>query len=371
MRVWDGLSSSSSISFDQAPPEAPIASMTENANLSRALLVRLAALDPISVFDKTSVASIDLGPPPASTANTSLNLSSYPHLTLSSGQTLVARLLVGADGLNSPARTFAGIASRGWDYDRHGFVATVKLSTGEPHDSTPSTKTTAYQRFLPSGPIALLALPNGFATLVWTVTPAQATHLKALTSHDLAAMINAAFRLEPVDINYMFTIPSGQASEFSWRESVSQIPTSATLPDLVEDIQSHSVASFPLRFRHADTYISSRIALVGDAAHTIHPLAGQGLNMGIGDVSALAATIEDTVAHGGDIGVEMNLEEYPRKVYARNARMLGVVDKLHWLYGMEGWLGVQVRGWGLNGVNRLGGLKEVLMRAAGGGEIFN
>lgn len=370
MRVWDGLLSSSSISFDQDPHEPPIAYMTENANLTRALLLRLSALEPISFFDKTSVASIDLGPPSAYTANTSLNLSSYPHLTLSSGRTLAARLLVGADGLNSPARTFAGISSRGWDYDRHGVVATVKLSTREHDDSTPSTIATAYQRFLPSGPIALLALPNGFATLVWTATPAQATRLKALAGIDLAAMINAAFRLEPVDINYMFTIPSGQASEFSWRESVSRIPTTSTLPGRVQDIQSHSVASFPLRFRHADTYISSRIALVGDAGHTIHPLAGQGLNMGIGDVSALAATIEDTVAHGGDIGVEMNLEGYPSKVYARNARMLGVVDKLHWLYSTEGWLGVQLRGWGLKGVDRLGGLKEVLMRAASGGEIF-
>lgn len=344
--------------------------MTENANLSRALLIRLAALGSISVFEKTSVAAIDLGPPPAHTASTSLNLSSYPHLTLSSGHTLAARLLVGADGLNSPVRKFAGIETRGWDYDRHGVVATVKLSTSE-QQSTSSTKATAYQRFLPSGPIALLALPNGFATLVWTATPAQAMRLKALTSPDLAAMINAAFRLEPVDLNYMFTIPSGQASEFSWRESVTRIPTSSDLPDLVEDVQSQSVASFPLRFRHADTYISSRLALVGDAAHTIHPLAGQGLNMGIGDVSALAATIEDTVSHGGDIGVEMNLEGYASKVYARNARMLGVVDKLHWLYGMENWVGVQVRGWGLKRVDRFGGLKEVLMRAASGGEIFS
>lgn len=370
MHVWDGLSSSSSISFDKTPPEPPIAYMTENANLTRALLLRLAALNPISVFDTTSVASIDLGPPPAYTANSALNLSSYPHLTLSSGRTLAARLLVGADGLNSPVRTFAGISSRGWDYDRHGVVATVKLSTKEHHDSTSSTDATAYQRFLPSGPIALLALPNGFATLVWTATPAQATRLKALTTPDLGAMINAAFRLEPVDINYMFTIPSGQDSEFSWRESVNRIPESSTLPGRVEDIQSHSVASFPLRFRHADTYISSRIALVGDAAHTIHPLAGQGLNMGIGDVCALATTIEDTVAHGGDIGVEMNLEGYASKAYARNARMLGVVDKLHWLYRMEGWLGVQVRGWGLKGVDRIGGLKEMLMRTASGGEIF-
>lgn len=373
MRVWDGLSSSSTISFDNPPPKPPIAYMTENANLTRALLARLDALPPISLFDKTSVAAIDLGPLPASAppVTSSLNLSSYPHLTLSSGHTIAARLLVGADGLNSPVRAFADIPSRGWDYDRHGVVATVKLAPAE-HADAAFKKVSAYQRFLPSGPIALLALPDDFATLVWTATPAQAAHLKSLASPDLVAMINAAFRLEPVDIKYMFTMSSGQASELSWREKfVIPAQASTSLPRSVQTIQSHSVASFPLRLRHADTYISSRIALVGDAAHTIHPLAGQGLNMGLGDVSALATTIHDIVTHGGDIGIEGNLEGYQSKVYAKNARMLGVVDKLHWLYSMEGWVGVQLRGLGLGMVERWGGLKGVLMKAASGGNIMN
>lgn len=365
MRVWDGLDSSARISFDNSLSESPIAHMIENANLSRALLERIAALHPISLYDRTSVASIELGPPPSSVSTiNSLNLSTYPHLTLSSGHTLAARLLVGADGLNSSVREFAGIPSRGWDYDRHGVVATLKLGPRESHHDAATA--TAYQRFLPSGPVALLPLPNDYATLVWTTTPTQAAHLTSLSSQDLLAMINAAFRLEPVDISYMFTIPTGQVSELSWRESVTTPnPFDIPLPPQIQSIQPGSIASFPLRFRHADTYISSRIALVGDAAHTIHPLAGQGLNMGLGDASALADAIQDCARHGGDIGVESNLEGYQSKVYAANARMLGVVDKLHWLYRMEGWLGVQLRGWGLKGVARFGGLKEFLMKAAG------
>lgn len=366
MRVWDGLDSSASISFDSSSSEYPLAHMIENANLTRALLERIAALRPISLYDKTSVASIELGPPPTSisTINT-LNLFNYPHLTLSSGHTLAARLLVGADGQNSSVRKFAGTPSRGWDYDRHGVVGTLKLAPQETHHDTATA--TAYQRFLPSGPIALLPLPNDYATLVWTTTPTQAAHLKSLSPSDLTAMINAAFRLEPVDINYMFTIPSGQVSELSWRESITapNNPIDIPLPPQIQSIQPHSIASFPLRFRHADTYISSRIALVGDAAHTIHPLAGQGLNMGFGDANALADAIQDCVRHGGDIGVESNLEGYQSKVYAANARMLGVVDKLHWLYRMEGWVGVQLRGLGLKGVDRLGALKGFLMKAAG------
>lgn len=367
MRVWDGLDSSASISFDKSSSESPIAHMIENANLTRALLEFIAALHPISLYDKTSVASIELGPPPSSISTNinTLNLSTYPHLTLSSGHTLAARLLIGADGLNSSVRKFAGISSRGWDYDRHGLVGTLKLAPQENYHH--DTKTAmAYQRFLPSGPIALLPLPNDYATLVWTTTPTQAAHLKSLPPLDLIAMINAAFRLEPVDINYMFTIPSGQVLELAWRESVTSLhPLDIPLPPQIQSIQPHSVASFPLRFRHADTYISSRIALVGDAAHTIHPLAGQGLNMGLGDASALVNTIQDCVRHGGDIGVECNLEGYQSRAYAANARMLDVVDKLHWLYRMEGWVGVQLRGLGLKGVDRLGGLKGFLMKAAG------
>ena len=364
MHVWDGLSTAN-ITFDNIATAPPIAYMTENLNLIRALLTRLNTLPSITLYEKTSVAAIDLGPEPSNPASTSPNLSSYPHLTLSSGRVLAARLLVGADGLNSPVRTFAGITSRGWDYDRHGVVATVKLASD---DNFAALSTTAYQRFLPSGPVALLALPNDYATLVWTTTPQHAAQLKSLSSGDFAAMINAAFRLEMVDINYMHSIPSGQVSELAWRESVigAQGSPAGPLPGRVLAVQLNSVSSFPLRFRHADTYISSRIALVGDAAHTIHPLAGQGLNMGIGDVRALVEAIEYCVTHAREFGVEGNLERYESNVYASNSRMLGVVDKLHWLYSMQGALGVGVRSLGLRAASKMDGLKAFFMRQAGG-----
>lgn len=100
--------------------------MTENSNLQRALLQRLDELPPMSTFDTTKVALIEDGPP--SLPEDSLDLSTFPSLTMSSGKKIFARLLVGADGLNSPVRTYAGIPSRGWDYERHGVVATVKYS---------------------------------------------------------------------------------------------------------------------------------------------------------------------------------------------------------------------------------------------------
>ena len=339
--------------------------MAENSNIIKALLTRLSSLAPISTFAPATVSSILPGPSPRSP--TSLDLSSYPHLTISShGMPIAARLLVGADGLNSPVRTFANIPSRGWDYNRHGVVATVRLTNSLQQDSR-TTQTVAYQRFLPTGPIALLPLPNGYATLVWSTLPQHASLLKSLPPNDLAAMIDAGFRLSPVDLAYLHTISSGQADEVRWRERHTSFPTSK-VPHTVASIQEASVASFPLRLRHADTYIAHRVALVGDAAHTIHPLAGQGLNQGQADVAALVRTIEYALTHGADIGAEMSLEMYNMERWAANNRLLGVVDKLHKLYSVGFGPLVGVRGLGLKMVNQMGWLKGFLMqRAANGG----
>jgi len=343
--------------------------MTENQNLTRALLSRLDELSDIALFDKTSVEKINLGPSP-STEPTSLDLSSYPHLTLSSKHTIVARLLVGADGFNSPVRSFASIPSNGWDYDRHGVVATLKIS---PSAHKAPQGVTAYQRFLPTGPVALLALPNNYATLVWTTTPTHAALLKTLSAEDFIASVNAAFRLSVADLDYMSTLPSGQAAEYTWRDSVHPSSTAERKGDIplpVDYLQSGSVASFPLRFRHASTYAAHRVALIGDAAHTIHPLAGQGLNMGLADSRSLAKAIVDAVEHGADVGGEMGcLENYSSEMWMQNSRLLGVVDKLHWLYSARAGPIVGLRGLGLGGVDVLGGglgLKGWFMRQAGG-----
>jgi len=259
-------------------------------------------------------------------------------------------------------RMFAGINSRGWDYNRHGIVATLKLEGNGWHGD--ETKI-AYQRFLPTGPVALLPLPGNFSTLVWSTTPSRAAHLKTLSPEDFIAMVNAAFRLSPVDLSYMHTLSSGQADEYAWR--ICHTPFNAQLiPQPITSIQEGTLASFPLKMRHADTYIGERVALVGDAAHTIHPLAGQGLNQGQGDVQSLARTIENAVTHGQDIGVHMSLEPYNAERYAANHLLLGVVDKLHKLYAVESGPLVPLRSMGLSAVNKMGPLKEFFMGQAAG-----
>ncbi|KAL9014602.1 MAG: hypothetical protein Q9173_000747 [Seirophora scorigena] len=362
MRVWDGLDSSSAISFSSSSP--PIATMTENPNLQRALLKRLDQLPPFSIFDSAKVAAIEDGP--SKSPEEVLDLSSYPSITLSSGRKIMARLLVGADGLNSPVRTYAGIPTRGWDYERHGVVATLRLMNGAHHRNSRGVAV-AYQRFLPSGPIALLAMPGSYTTLVWSTTPEKAAKLKSLASEDFVAMVNAAFRLGNVDLEYMSRLDSGHGEELAWRSSVTGVKENEIqIPRMAQSVQDGSVASFPLRYRQADSYISSRVALVGDAAHTVHPLAGQGLNMGLADVQCLADTIEYTTKHGGDIGEEMYLDRYNGEMWMQNNRMLGVTDKLHKLYGVGWGPLVGIRGLGLKMVDQMGPVKGWLMRQAGG-----
>lgn len=391
MEVWDGVSGSK-ISFDpvdQTPgmldslaqlvpgsrfsasrrkyetgdPNV-VATMCENGNLTAALLQQLKEGQATEILDKTKVESIHFGKEPET--DDAPDLSQWPVLTLPNNRQLAARLLVGADGANSPVRQFADIPSHGWDYGQHGVVATVTLDKA--FQST--ALRTAYQRFLPTGPIALLPLPDNKASIVWSTTPALAAQLKQLSPADFTAMVNAAFRLLPTDIAFMLTHHASvsPASELAWRET-STDSTSLGLPASFPRIaaaQEGSVASFPLRMRHADTYTSHRVALIGDAAHTVHPLAGQGLNLGLADAESLAKYIADGMEKGMDIGSCWCLDGYNGDRWAKNNAMLGVVDKLQKVYSAGSGPVVWGRSLGLDLVNKMGPLKGLLMGAAAG-----
>lgn len=367
MQVWDGVTDAR-ISFDwgsartlgprNAAQPTTIAYMIENVNTTSMLLSRLEQLGGVDMMTNTKVSSIALG-----TDTEKMDLSSWPLVSLSNGKTLAARLLVGADGANSPVRTFAGIEARGFDYNRHGVVASLTMEG--PGWGGPEHKI-AYQRFLPTGPIAMLPLPGNMSTLVWSTTPERAAVLKSLSHADFVAMVNAGFRLSTTDLEYLHTLSSGQEDEFAWREKHTPVNQQA-IPMRVAKVQAGTVASFPLRMRHADTYTGERVALVGDAAHTIHPLAGQGLNQGQGDAAALVRTISHAVQTGQDIGSTLALESYNSERYAENNAMLGVCDKLHRLYSVESGPIVGLRSLGLRAVDAMGPLKGFFMSRAAGG----
>ena len=301
-----------------------MARLTENLNLQRALLHRLASTPSVQLSDNVKVSTIQREQRDGGTG--------WPLVHLSDGRILRTRLLVGADGFNSPVRSYAGISSYGWAYDTQAIVATL---SHPPRTAFEAPNTIAYQRFLPTGPIAFLPLSPTVSSLVWSTRPPLAAKLVKSDSEILTSMINAAFRLPEVSMLYLNNLileSDGLTSvqvkeEIAWRERSHDIDkhsayasassSSATtagippdgsdsLPPLVTSIQPGTTASFPLRYNHADAYLGegagSRTVLVGDAGHTIHPLAGQGLNMGLGDVESLTRCIEGAVIQGGDIG---------------------------------------------------------------------
>ena len=371
MQVYDAANDAS-IQFDwkgeaeryNAPPRN-VATMVENANLVKALLGRISELEADeSLLTSSSVQSISHGEDDPE----GFNLSSWPVVTIKNSNTdkttrIAARLLIGADGLNSPVRTFAGISTHGWDYNRHGVVATLAT---EFDNTLPST---AYQRFLPSfgGPIALLPLPTPHHSLVWSTHPKHAAYLKSLNPTSFLALLNAAFRLREPDLAYMLSLPATQPgdpdSNAHESELLSRLPHTPSplpadkMPPIITSLQPDTLASFPLRFRHASSLVGPRVALAGDAAHTIHPLAGQGLNLGLADARALAVTIEDAVSHGRDLGdLASTLEGYGAARFGRGLMMAGVVDGLEKVYALGG------TGDGVKGL-----LGEVLGRARGVG----
>ncbi|OAX43204.1 COQ6 monooxygenase [Rhizopogon vinicolor AM-OR11-026] len=387
MQVWDGISGAR-ITFDasEIPESSEMARMTENLNLQRALLRKLSDTPSVQVIQSVKVESIERE---AGDAN------HWPLVHLSNGLTLRARLLVGADGFNSPVRSFAGISSYGWSYDTQAVVATLNHAPRGPFQAPNNT---AYQRFLPTGPIAFLPLSPGISSLVWSTKPHLAAVLSKSSPGVLEQLINAAFRLPETSLQYIYKrLLEGATSseeikgEIAFRERSDGISShsayaSATslvseggippddadaLPPLVTSIQPSTIASFPLRYNHAESYLGegagSRTVLVGDAAHTVHPLAGQGLNLGLGDVDALSRCIAQALTQGSDIGSYTTLMPYARERYFENHKVMSAVDKLHKVYSSTAQPVVWARSVGVEVINELDSVKAALMINAGAG----
>ena len=305
---------------------------------------------------------------------------SWPIVTLSNGDRYETRLLVGADGFNSPVKKFSGIHQQLWWYNTFGLVATLKLASAPSSSSNPTHKLKGWQRFLKWGPIAHLPLPGDNASLVWSTSGNELSKLLlAADPKVFAALINAAFILDEADLEYYFKALANQSGssteaptneelladikgriEDVWNTLGDDSQIESCYPPQVVDIVPDTRARFPLKFSHADTYIAERIALVGDAAHTTHPLAGQGLNMGQHDVEQLTKALEHGALRGLDIGSKLCLEPYWGFSYGFNATRLGMADILHKLYGTDAWPVVQLRSLGLDITNNLGFLKNTI-----------
>ena len=244
-------------------------------------------------------------------------------VALADGATISARLLVGADGARSKIREQAGIATHGWNYDQSAIVTTVAHER-EHHGR-------AEEHFLPAGPFAILPLTGRRSSIVWTE--------KAREAERIVALPNAEFHAE---LEKRFGLHLGELKVIGARRA------------------------FPLGLFTARSFIAERLALIGDAAHVIHPIAGQGLNMGLRDVAALAETIADAARLGLDIGAADVLERYQRWRRFDTMTMGVATDGLNRLFSNSSDVLRLVRDFGLGVVERIPSLKRVFIREAAG-----
>ncbi len=298
------------LTFDGATDDGePFAHMVENSAMVRAL-ARAAKAAGVEIVAPESV--VDFATEPTAVA-----------VRLAGGGTARARLLVAADGVRSRLRDIAGIRTVAWDYGQSGIVVTVAHE--RPHHGR------AEEHFLPAGPFAILPLTGNRASLVWTEKNADANRLVAADAATFQAELERRFgrRLGPLTV------------------------------------QSRPRA-FPLGLTLARAFVRPRFALAGDAAHGIHPIAGQGLNLGFRDVAALAETIVDAHRLGLDVGSLAVLERYERWRRFDTFEMGVVTDGLNRLFSNDNPVLRFVRDVGLGLVDRMPTLKRMFIREAAG-----
>ena len=300
MRVFDEAGSGE-IYFDSDEINVPVLGYIIEDNVLRASLIE-------------KMQNIDLLQPLKL-----VSLEQYPEkieLTTDTQQKITAKLLVAADGANSWVREQLGIELKTWDYGQTAIVSTVQ--TELPHEKT------AWQRFLSTGPLAFLPLDDACtSSIVWSAEHGYAKELMQLSDADFQEKLTAAFA------NRL-----GKITAVSKRYS------------------------FPLRMRHAKNYVFNRVALIGDAAHTIHPLAGQGVNLGLLDAVCLAEVVAAAHEKKRDFASLTTLRRYERARKADNLTLLAAVDAIKYLFSNERKTIKTVRNTGLAIVNRMSPLKN-------------
>lgn len=310
MEVWDGARPrhpARTLVFDAAELAEPdLGHIVENARLEHALGDAALACEGVSLRTGARVEALEL------------SLDGAAVIT-AEGERLQAGLVVAADGSGSRLRMLAGIDVQQRDYRQRAIVTHVV--TEQPHGQT------AWQRFLPTGPVALLPLGDGRCSVVWSADEPLAEALLAMTDEAFCAALG---------------------------EATVHVLGAVSAPEPRVDL--------PLRWLHARSYTARRFALAGDAAHVVHPLAGQGANLGLADAAMLAQCLD----RDGDPGERRGLRRYERARKADNLAMLAALDALQRVFSLrtEPLIGLRAGGVGL--VQRIGPLKRRLVRRAMG-----
>ncbi len=310
MRVWDAKADGE-LHFDCADTVFnELGHIVENRVTVAALWDKLETLPTVTCVTDAKVSHLSL-------------LPNGRRLLLADGRQFDADLVIAADGRDSSLRAMAGIEVTGWPYKQDGLVATI--STENSHQMT------AWQRFLDEGPLAFLPLRNGQCSIVWTLSSETAQSYLQLSDQDFLQKLEQASA----------GILGGM------------LATSAR-------------AAFPLRFQYANQYTESQFALMGDAAHAMHPLAGQGANAGLLDAAALAELVIKTKRAGRPLASKKYLRQYERWRKGDNLVMMTAMDLLKRMYGVHEQPFVQLRSLGMNVINNSRLLKKMFNQYAMG-----
>lgn len=310
MEVWDSRGNGL-VHFDcESINEQTLGHIIEQRVIQTALLEAIAATPTIHHFCPAEVVSF-------------VRKDNRMQVTLSNGEELQGRLLIGADGANSPIRTLAGIPLQVQPYTQQAVVCVVE--TSESH------RATAWQRFLATGPLAFLPLRDGRSSIVWSTTPEEAERLCEIPEQQFLFELTEAF--------------------------AARLGSVVAVGDRVR---------FPLRKQHAAHYVEAGLALVGDAAHVIHPLAGQGVNLGLLDAATLAEVVLEAKTDGRDWGRKSVLGRYERWRRGENQIMMNAMDGFKYLFGSSLPPLRLARNLGLNMVNNAGPVKDLIVKHAMG-----
>ncbi|MDD9823083.1 MAG: FAD-dependent monooxygenase [Gammaproteobacteria bacterium] len=354
MKVWD-RNTSAKIAFRAADlGRDRLGSIVENRVLVAALREKLRAHARVAWLDDTEITAID-----ARGAALRVELS---------GETLETQLLVGADGANSKVRELAGIATARRDFEQDAITATVAIAAEAGH------RHTAWQCFLDTGPAALLPLADGRCALVWSCARGLADELMALSAEDFCARLQAGF-----------AGGGGGGGQFGDKFCDKFGRFSGEFGDKFDDQRGDETGGdfgsqlgaitdcgprrrFPLVQHHADSYLaaSAPVALIGDAAHAIHPLAGLGANIGLVDAAALAEVVSQARARGAAPGKYATLRRYERWRRGDNAAVVAVMAGFHDLFRNRAPAAKIARAAGFNCADRSPPLKAALANFATG-----
>jgi 2-octaprenyl-6-methoxyphenol hydroxylase len=299
-----------SLHFDSNEIGAPLGHLAENRHIRAALFAVAETLPTLTFLSPCALAGLD-------------QRENAIEATLSNGETLRAKLAVAADGRDSKMRDAMGIGIVGWSYPQWGLVATVEHE--EPHGGV------AYEHFLPSGPFAILPMTGNRSSLVWTERDTLAPAMMKLPDDEFDAEIAHRFGTH---------LGKTHAAGPRW--------------------------SYPLKFHLARAYVAPRFAVAGDAAHGIHPIAGQGLNLGLKDAAALAEIVLDAARLGLDFGAIDVLKRYERWRRFDSFALAASTDALNRLFSNDIAPPRFVRDLGLGIVDRIGPARRFFMRHAGG-----